>query len=172
MTEMWEPIDAESIFIKPEPEPVSEATQNLDLMVVSETEEPPPPPKKKRVLTAKQKEALAKGRERVRANREAKLKSSVELKQEQRAEKKEKKAVQLSIKEQRRIDTRKKKEDQIVEDWEKKKYTTLSSMNDMNSYNTLEAYLDTISREDILDKSKLEKKLKNMVGYLQKKIST
>ena len=170
MTEMWEPIDAESIFIKPEP--VSEATQNLDLMVVSETEEPPPPPKKKRVLTAKQKEALAKGRERVRANREAKLKSSVELKQEQRAEKKEKKAVQLSIKEQRRIDTRKKKEDQIVEDWEKKKYTTLSSMNDMNSYNTLEAYLDTISREDILDKGKLEKKLKNMVGYLQKKIST
>ncbi len=170
MTEMWEPIDAESIFIKPEP--VSEAKENLDLMVVSDTEEPPPPPKKKRVLTAKQKEALAKGRERVKANREAKLKSSVELKQEQRAEKKEKKAVQLSIKEQRRIDTRKKKEDQIVEDWEKKKYTTLSSMNDMNSYNTLEAYLDTISREDILDKNRLEKKLKNMVGYLQKKIST
>ncbi len=163
----WEPVDAEAIFIKDKV-----INEDNEIPVESEAKAIEKPPKKKRTLTDKQKEALAKGRAKAKLSREAKLKSHEELKKEQRTEMKEKKEQQLTQKEQRRLDTRKKVESRLLEDWEKKKYEALSSMKDMGSYNTMEAYLDTLSKEDILDKVKLKKRLNFMVTHLQNKIST
>ena len=120
-----------------------------------------PPLKKKRVLTEKQKEALAKGRARVSANRKAKDKTSVELKTEQREEKRV-----LSKKQLEALETVKKNENKKnkLDNWDEKKSKILSTMPDVKSYDLLNNYLDNISEDDILD----DKKLKNKIGQMAK----
>lgn len=122
------------------------------------------PKKPKRKLTDKQKEALAKGRARAKERREeSKLKSSQELKKEQRDLKKELKKEQDDTKSKIKED----KESKILADWETKKQQALGSLQCVDSYNTMKSYLDTLNRDDILNKNKLKGKLAYMVKHLQ-----
>tara|TARA_R110000737_G_C14228790_1_gene422454 strand:- start:86 stop:529 length:444 start_codon:yes stop_codon:yes gene_type:complete len=125
------------------------------------------PPKPKRVLTEKQLEGLAKGRAKVKANKEAKLKlpTSAELKKEQRKEKKELTKTQLRQKKARD----KMLENEKLETWENTKYDALSKMNCNLSYTTMEKYLNTLKPEDVLDSEKLNGKLMYMVSHLEKR---
>tara|TARA_R100000805_G_scaffold18836_1_gene25264 strand:+ start:2428 stop:2823 length:396 start_codon:yes stop_codon:yes gene_type:complete len=116
-----------------------------------------PKPKPKRVLTEKQKEALAKGRAKVKENKEKKLKSSAELKKEQREEKKT-----LSKRQQKALEQVKK--NKKLDEWDEKKSNILATMPDEDSYNLLNNYLDKLSPEDILD----PKVLKNKIGLFAK----
>ena len=116
-----------------------------------------PKPKPKRVLTEKQKEALAKGRAKVKENKEKKLKSSAELKKEQREEKKT-----LSKRQQKALEQVKK--NKKLDEWDEKKSNILATMPDEDSYNLLNNYLDKLSPDDILD----QKVLKNKIGLFAK----
>ena len=122
-----------------------------------------PPPKKKRVLTEKQKEALAKGRARVRENKKAKDKTSVELKTEQREEKKKlTKKQQEALEVVKKTEFKKKKNDE----WDDKKSKILATMPDEKSFNLLNNYLDTIKEEDVLDDKLLRKRIGQMAKHL------
>ena len=134
--------EIENIFIKPE-----------------EVEEPKKRGRPKRQLTEKQLEALAKGRDRVKRNREEKLKSSQELKKEQRAEKKE-------LTKRQKVALEKVKRTKALDNWDEKKAKVLEKMPDEDSFNTLKNYLDTISEDDVLDEKKLKFKLANMAHHL------
>ena len=116
-----------------------------------------PKPKPKRVLTQKQKEALAKGRAKVKENKEKKLKSSAELKKEQREEKKN-----LSKRQQKALEQVKK--NKKLDEWDETKSNILATMPDEDSYNLLNNYLDKLSPDDILD----QKVLKNKIGLFAK----
>lgn len=160
--------EIENIFIKTyETPPVSEEIPEPQIEKPQAKQQKP-----KRKLTEKQKEALAKGRAKAKERREAeKMKSSQELKKEQRDKKKELKKEQAK---QTQANTKSKlqedKEAQLLTDWETKKRQALGVMPCVDSYNTMKAYLDTLSKEDILDKSKLKGKLAYMVNYLNKKM--
>ena len=116
-----------------------------------------PKPKPKRTLTEKQKEALAKGRARVKENKAKKLKTSEELKQEQRQEKK-----QLSKRQQKALEQVKKNKQ--LDEWDETKSNILATMPDEKSYDLLNNYLDKLTDDDILDK----KVLKNKIGLFAK----
>lgn len=121
-----------------------------------------PPPKKKRVLTEKQKEALAKGRAKVKSNRNVvKNMESQEIKQIEREEKRV-----LSKKQQEALETVMKNENKKnkLETWDDMKSKMLSTMPDVNSYDLLNNYLDKLSEDDIMD----DKKLKNKIGQMAK----
>tara|TARA_R100000655_G_scaffold65173_1_gene103686 strand:+ start:12285 stop:12761 length:477 start_codon:yes stop_codon:yes gene_type:complete len=136
--------------------------ENIFIKPVSEEELVEEPKKKgrpKRQLTEKQLEALAKGRDRVKKNREAKLKSSQELKKEQRAEKKE-------LTKRQKAALEKVKKNKALDLWDEKKSKVLETMPDEDSFNTLKNYLDTISEDDIMDEKKLKFKLANMAHHL------
>ena len=149
-------IGGEEIFIKPD-------------MRIEEK------PKKKRQLTEKQLEGLAKGRAKAKANRDKKKKEeekqkkydSQKLKQEQREVKKKKKAEQKETKES--IALRKVRENSKVKKFEDLKYQQLSKLDNEDTFKTMNAYLNTLSKEDIIDDKRLNKKLSNMVEYLEKK---
>ena len=121
-----------------------------------------PKPKPKRVLTEKQKEALAKGRAKVKENKEKKLKSSVELKTEQREEKKK-----LTKRQEKALEqVRKNKK---LDEWDEMKCNMLSTMPDENSYNLLNNYLDKLTEEDILDKKTLKSKIGLFAKHLHER---
>ncbi len=126
------------------------------------------PPKKKRVLTEAQKEALAKGRRKVRENRlnaEKNKKDSIELKKEQRETKKE-----LTKAQKRQRESRKKMlENEKLEKWEDTKHEALGKLSCSMAYKTMESYLDTLTRAEILDDEKLKSRLKFMVTHLEKR---
>tara|TARA_R100000700_G_C3177825_1_gene153209 strand:+ start:3971 stop:4408 length:438 start_codon:yes stop_codon:yes gene_type:complete len=120
------------------------------------------PKKKKRVLTQAQKDALAKGRAKVKENK-AKKKSTAELKKEQRETKKE-----LTKTQKRQAEARKKmKDNEKLEQWEDKKYEALGNLSCSMAYKTMESYLNTLTREQILDDDKLKDRLQFMVKHLE-----
>jgi phage-related protein len=123
-----------------------------------------PKTKPKRVLTEKQKEALARGRAKVKENKEKKLKSSVELKKEQREEKKTLSKRQLKALEQVR-------KNKILDTWDETKSNILATMPDEDSYNLLNNYLDKLSDEDILDKKVLKNKIGSFAKHLHERTS-
>ena len=123
-------------------------------------------PRKKRVLTDKQKEALAKGRAKVKENKLKKKgvdQSSVELKQEQREIKRElTKRQKTALEKVRATEAKNKKLDK----WEDMKSEVLGNMPDERSFNILHAYLEAIPKEDILDDTKLKGRLAHMTKHL------
>ena len=123
------------------------------------------PVKKKRTLTPAQLEGLAKGRKKVRENRLNKQKESAELKKEQREQKKE-----LTKAQKRQRDSRKKMlENEKLENWEDKKYEALGKLNCSMAYKTMESYLNTLKRAEILDDEKLKDRLQFMVRHLEQR---
>lgn len=143
--------EIENIFIKEEP----------DITVEK---------KKKRVLTEKQKKALQDGRIRAKAKRdkertekEKKMKSSQELKKEQRDLKKK-----LSKRQEEALEkVRKREADKTkLEDWEEKKGKLLETMPDEATFITLNNYLDNIKPEDVLNEQKLKYKLAVFAKHL------
>ena len=121
------------------------------------------PKKKKRVLTQAQKDALAKGRAKVKENKAKKIKSTAELKKEQRAVKKE-----LTKAQKRQAEAKKKMEDnEKLEKWEDKKYQALGNLSCSMAYKTMESYLNTLKPEEILDDNKLKDRLGFMVKHLE-----
>ena len=120
--------------------------------------------KKKRVLTQAQKDALAKGRAKVKENK-AKRKTTTELKKEQRVVKKE-----LTKAQKRQAEARKKMEDnEKLEKWEDKKYQVLGNLSCSLAYKTMESYLNTLTPEQILDDAKLKDRLQFMVKHLEQR---
>ena len=117
-------------------------------------------------MTDKQLEGLAKGRAKVKANKEAKKKlpSSAELKKTQRQDKKE-----LSKAQQRQKTAREKMErNEKLENWENTKYDALGKLNCSLAYSTMEKYLNSVTEDDIMDPDKLNNKLTYMVSHLEK----
>lgn len=152
-------MNVEEIFIKEEPkEPVAE---NLDIKIVE---------KPKRKLTDKQKKALQEGRAKAKAKRdmekkekEKEIKSSQELKKEQRELKKKltkKQEVALEKVKKRQMDKK------TLEAWEDKKCKILESMPDEGSFITLNNYLDTLTDADVLNEDKLKYKLAVFAKHL------
>ena len=125
------------------------------------------PAKPKRTLTDKQLEGLAKGRAKVKANKEAKKKlpSSAELKKAQRQDKKE-----LSKGQQRqKIAKEKMERNEKMDKWEEIKYDALGKLNCSLAYSTMEKYLNSVTEDDIMDSVKLNNKLTYMVSHLEKR---
>ena len=125
------------------------------------------PAKPKRTLTDKQLEGLAKGRAKVKANKEAKKKlpSSAELKKAQRQDKKE-----LSKGQQRqKIAKEKMERNEKMDKWEETKYDALGKLNCSLAYSTMEKYLNSVTEDDIMDSVKLNNKLTYMVSHLEKR---
>ena len=125
------------------------------------------PAKPKRTLTDKQLEGLAKGRAKVKANKEAKKKlpSSAELKKAQRQDKKE-----LSKGQQRqKIAKEKMERNEKMDKWEETKYDALGKLNCSLAYSTMEKYLNSVTEDDIMDPVKLNNKLTYMVSHLEKR---
>ena len=118
------------------------------------------PKKAKRVLTEKQKEALAKGRAKVRENKAKK--TSAELKKEQREEKKVLSKRQLKALEQV-------KKNKTLDEWDETKSNVLATMPDVDSYNLLNNYLDKLTPEDILDKKVLKHKIGSFAKHLHER---
>ena len=118
------------------------------------------PKKPKRVLTEKQKEALAKGRAKVRENKAKK--TSAELKKEQREEKKVLSKRQLKALEQV-------KKNKTLDEWDETKSNVLATMPDVDSYNLLNNYLDKLTPEDILDKKVLKHKIGSFAKHLHER---
>ena len=118
------------------------------------------PKKPKRVLTEKQKEALAKGRAKVKENKAKK--TSAELKKEQREEKKVLSKRQLKALE-------KVKKNKTLDEWDETKSNVLATMPDVDSYNLLNNYLDTLTPEDILDKKVLKHKIGSFAKHLHER---
>ena len=125
------------------------------------------PAKPKRTLTDKQLEGLAKGRAKVKANKEAKKKlpSSAELKKAQRQDKKE-----LSKGQQRqKIAKEKMERNEKMDKWEETKYDALGKLNCSLAYSTMEKYLNSVTEDDIMDSVKLNNKLSYLVSHLEKR---
>ena len=125
------------------------------------------PAKPKRTLTDKQLEGLAKGRAKVKANKEAKKKlpTSAELKKAQRQDKKE-----LSKGQQRqKIAKEKMERNEKMDKWEETKYDALGKLNCSLAYSTMEKYLNSVTEDDIMDPDKLNNKLTYMVSHLEKR---
>tara|TARA_R100000773_G_C4150900_1_gene73029 strand:- start:107 stop:529 length:423 start_codon:yes stop_codon:yes gene_type:complete len=123
-------------------------------------------PKKKRVLTEKQKEALAKGRAKVKENKLKKKgveESSVELKKEQREIKKQLTKRQAAALEKVRETENKNKK---LEEWDILKNEALSKMPDERSFNIMNSYLDLIPEEDLLSNHKIKGRLAHMAKHL------
>ena len=118
------------------------------------------PKKAKRVLTEKQKEALAKGRAKVKENKAKK--TSAELKKEQREEKKVLSKRQLKALEQV-------KKNKTLDEWDETKSNILATMPDVDSYNLLNNYLDKLTPEDILDKKVLKHKIGSFAKHLHER---
>ena len=140
----------------------AEGTRNVEDIFVKDT-----PAKPKRTLTDKQLEGLAKGRAKVKANKEAKKKlpSSAELKKAQRQDKKE-----LSKGQQRQKIAREKMErNEKMDKWEETKYDALGKLNCSLAYSTMEKYLNSVTEDDIMDPDKLNNKLTYMVSHLEKR---
>jgi hypothetical protein len=149
-------------------------------------------PKKKRVLTDAQKEALAKGRARVKANREAKKKDEIEkqvLKEKQKDERsqlkqvekqkaealKEKKAkLTAQEKARQRILERKAKrtkdDDNTINKFNDIKYSALSNLDCENKFDKLDHALSKyLTRNDILKgNDHIKGKLEILVQGLEK----
>lgn len=149
--------EIEQIFLKTNDEPQEEVTETTQ-------------PKKKRVLTEKQKKALQEGRIRAKAKREKErtekekqMKTSQELKKEQRELKKKlTKRQEEALEKVRKREGDKKK----LEEWEEKKAKALESMPDEASFITLNNYLDNIKPEDVLNEQKLKYKLAVFAKHL------
>jgi len=141
-----------------EPENITMEVKDPEEIFIKED----PPKKKKRVLTQAQKDALAKGRAKVKENK-AKGKTSAELKKEQRVVKKE-----LTKAQKRQAEARKKMEDnEKIEKWEDLKYDALGKLSCSMAYKTMENYLNTLKPEEILDDGKLKDRLQFMVKHLE-----
>ena len=124
-----------------------------------------PPKKKKRVLTQAQKDALAKGRAKVKENKAKKQKNTAELKKEQRETKKE-----LTKAQKRQAESRKKmKDNETLEKWEDTKYQALGNLSCSMAYKTMESYLNTLTPQEILDEKKLKGRLEFMVKHLEQR---
>jgi uncharacterized Fe-S cluster-containing protein len=147
--------DIENIFIKTEPF-VSEAIEDE-----SEAIEPKKRGRPKRQLTEKQLEALSKGRAKVKENR---LKTSQQLKLEQREQKKE-----LTKRQKKALETVRKTKK--LDEWDETKANVLSKLPDEDSFNTCKAFLDTLSDEEILNEQKRNEKLLIMCRHIKAKMN-
>jgi hypothetical protein len=155
-------MNVEDIFIKDtEPEPPKE---NLDIQIVE---------KPKRKLTDKQKQALQEGRRKAKAKRDnekkqkqKELKTSQELKKEQRdLKKKLTKRQQEALEKVQARQNRKK----VLDAWDETKSKVLETMPDEGSFITLNNYLDTLTDEDVLNEQKLKYKLAVFAKHLHER---
>jgi len=158
-------MNVEDIFIKDtEPEPTSKASENLDIQIVE---------KPKRKLTDKQKQALQEGRRKAKAKRDnekkqkqKELKTSQELKKEQRdLKKKLTKRQQEALEKVQARQNRKK----VLDAWDETKSKVLETMPDEGSFITLNNYLDTLTDEDVLNEQKLKYKLAVFAKHLHER---
>tara|TARA_R100000353_G_scaffold113014_2_gene80940 strand:- start:360 stop:830 length:471 start_codon:yes stop_codon:yes gene_type:complete len=154
-------MNVEDIFIKDtEPEP----KENLDIQIVE---------KPKRKLTDKQKQALQEGRRKAKAKRDnekkqkqKELKTSQELKKEQRdLKKKLTKRQQEALEKVQARQNRKK----TLDAWDETKSKVLETMPDEGSFITLNNYLDTLTDEDVLNEQKLKYKLAVFAKHLHER---
>ena len=155
-------MNVEEIFIKDEVK--QEPKENLDIKVVE---------KPKRKLTEKQKKALQEGRKRAKAKRdgekkekEKEMKSSQELKKEQRdLKKKLTKRQQEALEKVQARQNRKK----VLDNWDIRKSEILETMPDEASFITLNNYLDTLTDDDVVNEPKLKYKLAVFAKHLHER---
>lgn len=138
------------------------------------------PEKKKRVLTEKQKEALAAGRAKAKAKRDAIRKAEEEklaLKKVKKEQKDIAKAKELEL--ANKAEKKKKKQGQDLvrekikkQEYEKKlkKYTdvkneVLGKCSSVKQYDALNTILANVSEEDIMDEGKMKNKLHSIIQY-------
>lgn len=139
-------------------------------------------PKPKRQLTEKQKEALAEGRRKAKAKRQAKIEEEAKaaaLKQIKKEQKDLEKANKIAAKEK---ETKKKKLSQQEQAREKvktfEKQRKLKKYNDVKSevmgklssvaeFDCMEKILSNISEDDILDDTKLKNKLGSYISSVK-----
>jgi hypothetical protein len=128
--------------------------------------EAPAPKKKARKLTDKQKEALAKGRQRAKEKRALKLaedvkfRDSVELKTEQRTKKKVNKKRQDAMAKMLR--------NEKISQFDSKVNHILSQQNCSLTYATMEKYCETFTEEDKVNPDKAKTKILGMIQHLGK----
>tara|TARA_R100000773_G_C4215468_1_gene114279 strand:+ start:341 stop:871 length:531 start_codon:yes stop_codon:yes gene_type:complete len=146
------------------------------------------PEKKKRVLTEKQKEALAAGRAKAKAKRDAIRRAEDEKKALKKVRKEQKdiaKAKELELKNKAEKKEKQQGQDVVREkirkqEYEKKlkKYTAvknevLGKCATVKQYDALNTILANVSEEDIMDDSKMKNKLHSIIeysrNYLEKK---
>ena len=140
--------DIENIFIKTEP-------------VEAEAEAPKKRGRPKRQLTEKQLDALSKGRAKVKENR---MKTSQQLKLEQREQKKE-----LTKRQKKALENVRKTKK--IDEWDEVKANVLSKLPDEESFNTCKAFLDTLSDEEIINEKKRNEKLLIMCRHIKAKMN-
>ena len=139
-------------------------------------------PKQKRVLTEKQKEALAEGRRKAKAKRQAKVEEEAKvaaMKQIKKEQKDIEKANKIAAKEK---DTKKKKLNQQeiarekVKAFEKdkkfKKYNdvkmaVLEKCGSVAEFDALSKILENVKEEDILDDKKMKTKLSSYISAVK-----
>ncbi len=152
--------DIENIFIKTEPV-VSEAIEVVSEAIEVEEEAPKKRGRPKRQLTEKQLEALSKGRAKVKENR---LKTSQQLKLEQREQKKE-----LTKRQKKALENVRKTKK--LDEWDELKANVLSKLPDEESFNTCKAFLDTLSEDEIINEKKRNEKLLIMCRHIKAKMN-
>jgi len=160
----------------------SEEQVKIDIKPLNEDNVFDKKPKPKRQLTEKQKEALAEGRRKAKAKRQAKLEDEAKaaaMKQIKKEQKDIEKANKIAAKEK---DNKKKKLTQQEQAREKvktfekqgkiKKYNDLKTSvmekcSTLAEFDCMEKILSNISEDDILDESKLKAKLGSYISSVK-----
>ena len=119
--------------------------------------------KPKRVLTDKQREALARGREKAKEKRMAKLKENAEIQAVKEMKSIEKKNAKKTKKEQALEKVKYNSKKKQVDEFNSHKYRILESLSNEDDFHQLSSALDTIDEDMMTDKGKLEKYLSDMI---------
>jgi len=161
----------------------SDSEVEMDIKPVVEEEIFVKPAKKKRQLTEKQKEALANGRAKAKAKRDAiKAKEAEQvamkkLKKEQKdiekaaaveARNKQGKKEKLSQQELAREKVRKMEYDRKYKKYNDKKTEILGKCESVAQFDTINRILSNVSEEDIMDGDKLKHKLHSYIEHTKK----
>ena len=161
----------------------SDSEVEMDIKPVVEEEIFVKPAKKKRQLTDKQKEALANGRAKAKAKRDAiKAKEAEQvamkkLKKEQKdiekaaaveARNKQGKKEKLSQQELAREKVRKMEYDRKYKKYNDKKTEILGKCESVAQFDTINRILSNVSEEDIMDGDKLKHKLHSYIEHTKK----
>ena len=121
-------------------------------------------PKKKKQLSEKQLAALAKGREKVKEKRLAKMREAADVKAAKEAKAVEKSKAKMTRMEQARSKVQTTSRRKKVEKFNDNKYRILENFDDENDFNDFARALDTIDEDLMASPKKLKKYLGDMIN--------
>ena len=120
-------------------------------------------PKKKRELSEKQKEALAKGRQKVKDKRMTKMKEAAEVKAAKELKAVEKTKAKQTRMEQARSKVQTTARRKKIEKFNNHKYSILENFDNENDFNDFARAMDSIDEDLMASPKKLKKYLGDMI---------